>query len=395
MKVLLVHNHYQSSSPSGEDVVFEAEKNLLSENGIEVVTYVRRNDGIINFNLFKQANLAFNNIWSKESYKEIMKIIKRVKPDIAHFHNIWYLISPSAYYACKNYSIPVVQTLHNFRFFCLNGLLLRNGKVCTDCIGALPWRGIIFKCFRGSFAYSAALGLVIIFHHLRKTFLKTIDGYIALTEFNKKLFVRAGLPENKIYVKPNFFQDLGNNSKQDENYAIYLGRISEEKGVRILVEAWGKIKRFKLLIIGDGPKRKKCEELALKEKIKNIEFLGFQPRRKVLELIKSASFLIIPSLCYETFGMTIGEAFSAGKPVVGSNLGNIAEIIKHGETGLLFRPRDPDDLAEKIQWMIDNPKERQRMGENAYQEYLEKYTPEKNFKMLMEIYEDVLNKTKK
>jgi len=365
---------------------------LLLQSGMQVETYTRHNDELRDVPIFK---LPFRTFYPKEALNELRVTLKREKPDIVHFHNIYYLISPFIYYLVQEYGIPVIQTLHNFRFFCLNGLLFRNGRICTDCIGSLPWKGIVFKCFRNSYLYSMMLGAITFYHDLKKTFVKAIDGYIALTDFNKKLFIRAGLSEDKIYVKPNFFQNLGNNSTNDENYAIYLGRISEEKGVSILIKAWKRIKGFRLLIIGDGPQRKKCEELAVEEKIKNVEFCGRKTEKESMNILKKASFLILPSMWYEGFPMVIGEAFSAGKPVIGSNLGNIAEIVRHGETGLLFKPGDPDDLAEKVRWMIENKKERQRMGENAYQEYLDKYTPEKNFKMLMEIYEDVLNKRKK
>ena len=389
MKILLVHNFYQSVSPSGEDIVFRNEYNLLKKNGIDVIAYNVYNDTLKGLSAPVLLQKVF---YPKKELIELERVIFSEKPDLVHFHNIFYLISPNAYQIVKKYNIPIIQTLHNFRFFCINGLLLRKNKPCEKCIRSIPLYGFIHRCFRNSYGYSAILTFLI--WTKRKILLRNVDGYITFTNFSKKIFINAGIAEEKIYIKPHFFENLGY-SPEDRNYALFVGRLSPEKGIRLIVKAWQKVPDFPLKIVGSGPEEWYLKEEVKQRKLLNIEFLGLQPRRKVLDLMKSASFLIIPSLCYETFGMVIGEAYSVGKPVIGSNLGNIAEIVKHGETGLLFKPGDPDDVAEKVRWMIENKKERQRMGENAYQEYLEKYTPEKNFKMLMEIYEDVLNKRKK
>ncbi|MEW6587445.1 MAG: glycosyltransferase, partial [Nitrospirota bacterium] len=235
LKVLLVHNFYQSSSPSGEDGVFRNEVELLRKNGVDVVLCERHNDEIKDYGLWDKFRLPFKNIWSKRTYNEIRELLKKEKPDIAHFHNIFYLISPSAYYACKEAGVPVVQTLHNFRFVCINGLLLRNGKVCEECVGRSPWKGVKYGCYRDSQIYSFPIALADAIHGSFGTWERKIDAFIALTEFGKKKYVECGLPERKMFVKPNFLPDPPSPNYAHNGYAIFLGRISAEKGLSVLI----------------------------------------------------------------------------------------------------------------------------------------------------------------
>jgi len=265
MKILLVHNFYQSSSPSGEDVVFKNEVELLRKNGIEVINYTEYNDRIKDYGLWGRFILPFKNIWSAETYKKIKKLIKKEKPDIAHFHNIFYLISPSAYYAYKEEGVPVVQTLHNFRIFCANGLLLRNGKICEECITKIEtgnrlevigkektsyrlmvigYRSKLIKnvvkygCYRNSRLYSIPVALMEYIHWIKKTWVDMVDAYISLTEFGKKKFIECGLPANKIFVKPNFLANPPAPNYSHQNYAVFLGRLSVEKGLNVLIDSF-------------------------------------------------------------------------------------------------------------------------------------------------------------
>jgi len=388
MKVLLVHNFYQSSSPSGEDIVFKNEVALLKAQGIHVITYEKFNDEIgKGIGRFKS---AFKTIWSKETYQELKSLVKKEKPDIAHFHNIWYLISPSAYYVCKNAGIPVVQTLHNFRMFCVNGLLSRNGKVCEDCIGKPPWRGAIRGCYRNSIFYSTPIALTEFIHKTIGTWENKVDAYIALTEFGRQKYIKAGFPAEKIFVKPNFLDNPPEPSFNHKGYAVFLGRLSVEKGLCTLVEAWKKVKNLTLKIVGDGPLREDLKNFVSNSKIENIEFTGRKDFEECLKLLKGSLFMVIPSQCYECFPMAIREAFACGKAVIASNLGSMAEILKDGKTGVLFEPGNIDELASKITWMIENEKECIQMGKNARLEFEAKYTAERNFEILMNIYKGVL-----
>lgn len=416
MKVLLLHNFYQSASPSGEDVVFKNELELLKKNGIDVITYTRHNDEILNYNIFDKACLPFENIWSRKTYREIKAIIAKEKPDIAHFHNIWYLISPSAYDACREARVPVVQTLHNFRIFCANGLLMRNGMVCEECINSKKsyqlfvnryWiklfiNAIKYGCYRDSRVYSLPVALMEFYHWIKRTWIDKVDAYIALTEFGRRKFIEAGLPAEKIFVKPNFFPNPPEPNYSHNNYAVFIGRLSLEKGIDILLDAVKHLtikkselspvthNTFYFKIIGDGLLRSKLENEVRDKGIRNIEFIGRKNFDSAMELLRYSNFLIMPALCYENFPMVIIEAFACGKPMITSNLGAMAELVRDGKTGLLFEPGNSYELAQKIKWMIEHEEECIQMGKNARQVFEERYTAEKNFGLLMDIYSRLL-----
>jgi len=326
----------------------------------------------------------------------LRSLIKEERPDIAHFHNIWYLISPSGYYACKDAGLSVIQTLHNFRFFCANGLLMRDSKVCEGCVGRLPWRAIAHGCYRDSRLYSLPIAIVEAFHKYIGTWKNKIDAYIALTEFGKKKFVECGLPGKKIFVKPNFLPNPPKPEYSHNGYAAYLGRLSVEKGLDTLVEAFKRLESLTdhslvLKLIGDGPLRKEIEDKLKDDSISNVELTGRKDFDECIRVLKSTRLVIMPSLCYEGFPMTIREAFACGKPVIASRLGALAELVEDGKTGLLFEPGNPKDLASKIKWMLDNESACIEMGKNARRVFEEKYTAEKNYEMLMKIYGSVLN----
>ena len=399
MKILLVHNHYQSSSPSGEDGVFEAERRLLKsrEKNINVITYEKYNDDIENIPTVKKIFLPLKIIWSYDTYRELKALIKREKPDVAHFHNIWYLISPSAYYACKECGVPVVQTLHNYRFFCINGLLMNGDSICESCIGRLPWRGMLYGCFRNSKLYSLPVALTDCFHKIAGTWSCKVDAYIALTEFGRKKFIECGLPEERIFVKPNFLANPPEPDYINNGYIIFLGRLSSEKGITVLIDAVKRLNLYKptplnLKIIGDGPLRKVIEEKIRSGRVDSIELLGRKNLNECMALLKESKFMVMPAVCYENFPLSIREAFACGKPVVASRLGAMAELIEDGKTGLLFEPGNPDDLAEKIKWMFDNEDACIEMGKNARAEFEAKYTADKNLNILMNIYSYALKK---
>jgi glycosyltransferase involved in cell wall biosynthesis len=390
MKVLLVHNFYRSSSPSGEDAVYQNEKELLTTRGVEVVSYERSNDEITG-----GPTAALGTIWSARSYDELKAIISRERPDIAHFHNIWYLISPSAYHACKEAGVPVVQTLHNFRMFCTNGLLMRDGKVCEECVGGVPWRGVWYGCYRNSRLYSLPVVFSQAVHRTKKTWTRFIDGYIALTEFGKRKFIQCGLPEKRVFVKPNFLSDVVSFSAPPQDYAVFIGRFSREKGIEVLISALNSLEpsspggptNFSFKLIGDGPLMTELRRQAEDRNIgTRIEFTGRKTFAETMDILSKARFLVMPSVCYENFPLAIREAFACGRPVIASNLGAMAELVEEGGTGLLFEPGNPRDLADKISWMIGNEAACLKMGRNARAEFLKRYTAGRNFDMMMEIY---------
>jgi glycosyltransferase involved in cell wall biosynthesis len=395
MKVCLVHNFYQSASPSGEDAVFRNEVELLKKNGIEVVKYEKYNDEVVTHS--DRLKVALTTAWSRRAYRDLKALLAIEKPDIAHFHNIWYLISPSAYYACKDAGVPVVQTLHNFRMFCVNGLLMRNGRVCEECIGKIPWKGIKYGCYRHSRLYSLPVAVTAGFHNIAGTWKNKVDAYIALTEFGKKKFIECGLPRDKIFVKPNFLPEPPDPNHTDEGYAIFIGRLSAEKGLSVLINAFSILrlnlsKLIHIKIIGDGPLGESLRQTIRAGKIEDIEFTGGKSFAESMNLLQHARFMIMPAICYEGFPMVIREAFACGKPVIASCLGAMAELVEDGKTGLLFEPGNPEDLASKMRWMIENEKACIGMGRNARKVFEEKYTAERNFELLLNIYQKVMIK---
>lgn len=400
MKILLINNFYQSTAPSGEHVVYNSEKQLLKLFGqksgynLTVISFERSNDEISSLPFAKKILTSLNSTWSIETFKELRNTIRREKPDIAHFHNIFYLISPSAYYVCKDEGVKVIQTLHNFRLFCANSFFIRNGKICEECAKKSPLRGIIYGCNRNSRYNSIPGAITICLHRFLGTWIKKVDAFIALTEFSRKKFVEYGLSRNNIFIKPNFLLNPPIPKYTRSNYALFIGRLSMEKGVDTMIDAFEIIKHnmpnhFSLKIVGDGIKRKQLEDKIFSRKITNIELIGMKDHSECIGLIKDSKFLILPSIWYEFFPMVVLEAFACGKPVIASRLGSMAELIEEGKTGLLFEPGDPKNLALKIKWMIENEDVCIEMGKNARMVFEQKYTADKNIELLIDIYEKV------
>ena len=383
MRVVLVHNYYQQ--PGGEDTVFGAEIALLQRNGHEVVKYIEDNRRIRETNRFV---VATQTVWSPSSRRKMLQVLGDHDPDIVHFHNTFLLISPSAYSACRETGVPVVQTLHNYRLFCPNAIFYRDGKTCEDCLGKiLPWPGVIHACYRGSRVQTAVVATMLTSHRILKTYQEKVDVYITLTQFARRKFIEGVLPEEKIAVKPNFVYPDPGMSEDERHYALFVGRLSSEKGIRTLLKSWGYIKQIPLKIVGGGPLWGELRLFVQTEKIECIEMLGRQAPEDVLRLMKGACFLVFPSEWYEAFPNVILEAFACGVPVIASRLGSMMEILEDGQTGLHFTPGDSEDLAVKVEWAWTHPLQMQEMGRKARAEFEAKYTAERNYTLLMEIYQ--------
>jgi len=392
-KILLIHNYYRQ--PGGEDIVYEAELKLLKDSGHTVIAFNEDNKKLDESYFFKNAS---NTIWSIEAHKNLRSLLKNFKPDLAHFHNTFMRISPAAYYVCKKEGVPVVQTLHNYRLLCPKAMLMRDGQICEECIcRSIPWPSIKYKCYRNSRSTTAVVAAMLSFHRLLRTWQNKIDMFIALSEFARQKYITGGLPGDRIMVKPNFvYPDLGIGEPKCGK-VLFVGRISAEKGVSTLLEAWKYLKEIPLSIIGNGPLYDLLRQKAFNDGLSDIDWLGWKSRSQVLQVMQEMRLLIFPSEWYEAFSMIIVEAFASGLPVIASRLGTMAEIIDDGHTGLLFTPGDANDLAAKVQWAWSHPKEMIEMGKAARKEYEEKYTAERNYAMLMEIYQKVIeiNKRKK
>jgi len=389
MKIALVHNTYQQ--PGGEDVVFEQEKRMLENAGQTVVTYCTSNDEINHFSPVERTLLPIRMVWARDSKLAFEKFIAREKPDVVHIHNTFMMISPAIYYACRKYRTPVVQTLHNFRLLCPASGFCRNGRVCEECLEHSLLRSVRHRCYRGSRVATAAVAVMLASHRLLNTWNTSIDRYIALNDFCRQKFISAGLPAEKITVKPNFVDPDPGAGGVSSEYAIFVGRTSTEKGISPLLEAWT---RFKLCcplqIIGDGPNRPAMEMEVRKRGISWITFRGQLRRDQAISAIKRARFLIVPSLSYEVFPMSIVEAFACGTPVLCSRLRGMSDLVEDQRTGLHFTPGDANDIAEKVHWALDHPSELIRMGWEARREFEMRYTAKANYPHLMGIYEQAI-----
>lgn len=385
----MVHNYYQQ--PGGEDRVASAEAELLQNNGHEVLWYTKHNDAVENINAL---SLATATIWNRESYKKLYKIIRNEKPDVVHFHNTFPLISPAGYYAAKNNCVAVVQTLHNYRLICPVGTLFRSGNVCEDCMGrAIAWPGVRHACYRENRAATAVVAAMLSSHRLLRTWQRKVDVYIAVSEFARQKFIEAGLSPEKIVVKPNFIEpDPGPGNERDD-YALFVGRLSREKGIDTLLAAWEKLDgSINLKIVGDGPLAAKVGDQAAR--LPSVEALGRMDRDGVMALMGAANFLIFPSECYETFGLVAVEACARETPVIVSRLGVMSEIIRDRDTGLHFEAGNAEDLATTVRWAVGHPAEMRQMGKAARKEYLKNYTGRRNYQLLTGIYEQAIEETK-
>ena len=389
MRIVKVHNYY--TQPGGEDTVFHAETALLRSYGHEVVEYLEYNKKIESMN---KASVALQTLWSRHSYEKIKSFLIDTKPEIVHFHNIFPLISPSAYYACKDLNIPVVQTLDNQRLICPSSTFYRAGKLCIDCFGKNPpYPSVLHGCYHDSQLHTAVVATMLTIHRWLDTWKNKVDVFFCSTDFYRDLFLQFGLPADKLVVMPHFvkenFQAENNN---DSDYALFVGRLDPEKGVNTLLEAW-RLLDFPLKIRGNGRLEEPAREFVKSQDMKHVEFLDRMEEQALFNLIGNARFLVMPSLgYYETFGMVIVEAYSRKIPVLASNIGVTSELVSDQRTGLLFESGNPRDLADKARWLWTHPVEARAMGEKGLEVYKERFTQEQCYKILIETYERLINK---
>jgi glycosyltransferase involved in cell wall biosynthesis len=383
VKILLCHNYYQQ--PGGEDQSFALEALLLESQGHQVVRFTRHNDVIDPRGRFQ---VARQTIWNRETFQELQRLIRRERPSIMHCTNTFPLISPAAYDAAGSAGLTVVQSLRNYRLFCPNATLLRNGRVCEECLGkAVPWPGIQHGCYRSSRAASAVVAAMVSLHRLKGTWARSVHRYFTLTEFSRQKCLEGGLPAQRLAVKPNFIHPDPGPGSGKGGYAVFIGRLSPEKGIKTLLTGWAQLAdRLPLKIVGDGPLAAEVKDAA--QQTAGIEWLGRRSPQEVLTVLGEAACLVMPSIWYETFGRTIIEAYAKGTPVVASRLGAMAELVHDGRTGALFEPGNPEDLRLKIHRLLDDPGGLWVMRDAARREYEQHYTAEMNYRMLMAIYQE-------
>lgn len=373
MRILALHNRYLERG--GEDQSHATDVALLRAQGHEVDELVEDNRRVAELGLLRT---AFNTLWSVESYRKVRKILAGERYDLVVVQNFFPLLSPSIFYAARSAGVPVVAFIRNYRMFCLNGLALRDQKSCQDCLKkVLPWPGVVHACYRSSRAGSAVVAAMLFVHRLLGTWKRRVDRFIVLTEFAGSLLVQAGLPAEKLIVKPNFvYPDPGEGGSQ-RGYAFFAGRLSSEKGISTLLDAWDLLQApVPLKITGDGPLANLVEQAARKNP--HIDYLGRRPQEEIYALMKGAMFLVFPTLCYEGMPRVVIESFAAGTPVLASRIGASIEMIEPGQNGWFFPPGDAAGLARLVEQLVSEKGQLQSMQEHARASFEAKYSIARN-----------------
>lgn len=390
-RILLTHNFYGSSAPSGENQVFEIEKRLLKNNQHEVKEFTRHSDEIRQQGIIGTIKGAAATAWNPWMAKAITSAVNNFQPDVVHVHNTFPLISPAIFHAIGNKAARVL-TLHNYRLFCPNAIPMRNGDVCTLCIdrhSVVP--ALQHGCYRGSRLATLPLALNISLHRHLKTWVNHVDAFIALTEFQRERMIAAGLPTDLVHVKPNFYpgSPTMRHWEQKENHVVFAGRLTAEKGIETLVKAWltwGETAPT-LKILGDGELKPRLESLVSTAQCKTIQFLGQLSPDEAERQIALAKLLILPSQCFEGFPMVIREAFAFGTPAAVSNIGPLPSIVKHGVQGITFEAGNPTSLLNEVQTIWNDPETLKQMAHNARNEFEQYYNETANYRRLIEIYQ--------
>jgi glycosyltransferase involved in cell wall biosynthesis len=382
VKILFIHNRYQLKG--GEDAVFDQEVELLSHTE-EVRALTFQNHGGL-----RGALQFLLSVWNVSATVKIKKVVRQFQPEVIHVHNWHYGIGPLVIRMAHKLRIPVVCTIHNYRLLCPSATLLNRNAIYLESLHvSFPWKAVRNKLYRNSFLQTFWLAFVIWFHKKMGTW-RMVNCYIVLTEFAKRLFISSsfGVPESLFVVKPNFSKDPGLSLQNREDYFLFIGRLSEEKGIDVLLEAF-KHKEFDLYIGGEGPLRDKVINAGKGNA--RVHYLGMLDKETVKEKMNHCSALIFPSIWYEGMPMTLIEAFALGTPVITSNLGAMGSMVRDGYNGMYFTADDPASLSEKIaEWSHFERSARKQYSANARSVYEEKYTPEHNRKEILSIYETVI-----
>lgn len=396
MNILIVHNRYREAG--GEDVVADAEVELLRNAGHTVVTYFRDNHEIDGMS---RRQVARDTVASQQSVDEIGALISEHKVEIMHVHNFLPLVSPAVFSAAHQRGVGVVHTLHNFRLICPAATLLLNGKHCEKCVGKrFAWPAVVHSCYRNSATQSLAVASMLSVHRRRRTFVDDIDAFISLSDFACTKYVAGGLPEAKIVTKPNFVLDPPAAMPNADGPFLCVGRLSEEKGISVLIAAWEQVmerctadgagaRSPQLVIAGDGELRADVTAFAQRHP-GSVQYVGAQSRADIYSFMQQARAVIVPSIWHEPFGLVSIEAFAAGTGVIATNHGALPEIVGDGESGWLVEPNNPAALAGAILAVWQSPDAAIIAGTRAREVFDQRYSAAANLQRLNTIYTGVV-----
>jgi glycosyltransferase involved in cell wall biosynthesis len=371
-----MHNRYRSGQPSGEDRVVDQEISLLADAGHHVDLFERRSDDIASMSLLNQAAVPLRVPWNPAVRAELTARLRAQRPDVVHIHNTFPLLSPSVLAACADARVPTVATLHNYLQVCPSGTLYRDGRICTDCTGRLPLPAVRHGCYRGSRLASVPMAVNLVAN--RGRWWSSVARFFCISEAQRTILIQAGMPAQRLAVKHNFVVDPGMRRNWPGEHVLYLGRISAEKGIRLLMAAWDTIAAagglgVPLVIVGTGALQDEVTRWARDRD--DVRYLGLRSRAECRELAARSMAVVAPSAWLEAFGLVVVEAMAAGVPTVAAAHGAFVELIEDGVTGLLHRPGDPDSLAQCLRRVVTTPELNQEMGDAARRRYERDFTP--------------------
>ncbi|MBU0572392.1 glycosyltransferase family 4 protein [Patescibacteria group bacterium] len=383
MRILLVHNFYRDRT--GEEIYLDSLAKLLRSKGHKVFIWSKDNREIRN-SLTRKIKIAVGMFWNKSTEKELSGVIKRFKPDIAHFNNIFPQITPTAYYVCRRYKVPIAQTIHSFRFMFPKSILIRRGEICPNCLDKrLIYPTFLHRCYNQSLAYTFFYSLSHALHYHLGSF-NLIDTFIFPSKFVRDYYLRnSNIFTQNTKVIPNFtnLKPHKLNLKEKEDYFLYVGLLSHKKGILQLLDIFSSLPEFRLVVIGDGHLRNEITEY---NKYENIEIKGRLPQKEVFAYMRKALFTILPSTWFEVMPLVLIESFANGTPVIVPKIGPFIDLVKDGKTGIFFQPRDFSDLKaiiEKIGSKRLNLS--MRMAPLVMKEY-QKYTADNYYTQLLKVY---------
>jgi len=386
MKILLCHNFYRLRG--GEDRCVELLSELLTAKGHKVLPFFKYSRAVETFGWTRRLALPFEMFYSLPTRSAIQQTVKADSPQLAYIHNLYPFISPSVLRVFKDHGIPMILTMHAYKPLCTNGLFFTQGHICEKCGNGNYIHGILNNC-RNSYTESVVYAISFAIHRQLKLIEPNVDIFITPSDFLKRKLIQYGYPENKIIVIPHFVPMIKNytGKSNTRDYVVYFGRLSFEKGIITLLNAAKLIPHIGIVIIGDGPLRLRVSNHIQEEKLNNVRTMGYLSGDDLFSVISGASFTIVPSESYETFGYSAIESLYLGRPVVASRIGGLPEIIDDRINGLLFEPGNPQDLAQKIDDLWSNPDRVNELGLNGEQKAKTQYTPERFYERLSYVFE--------